>query len=281
MGAGDRGRSAGIRWSGCCGLGQAEGVPYPNFADKHDRAALFGPQEFLAYLREQGGLHPGQVPESFVICYERRLFDELERSPDREPVAHRNRRYFALGSDQRRVGVAGGFGIGAPAATVVLEELIALGARRFVSIGLAGALSTNLGVGDVVLCTDAIRDEGVSHHYVPPGRSITPSAALTARLERCLHDAGLAVACGRTWTIDTPYRETLDEVRHYHAEGVLTVEMEAAALFAVGSHRGVDVAAAFVISDLLTDDRWHGQFHDAIDPLHRLYHATVDALTAP
>ena len=81
-----------------------------------------------------------------------------------------------------------------------------------------------------------------------------------------------------TWTIDTPYRETIDEVRHYQADGVLTVEMEAAALFAVGVHRGVDVAAAFVISDLLTEDRWHGQFHDAVDPLHRLYHATLRVL---
>jgi uridine phosphorylase len=254
-------------------------VPYPNFAGKHERATLFGPQEFLAYLREQGGLHPDAVPDAFVMCYERRLFDELERCDDRQPVAHRNRRYFAVGADERRVGIAGGFGIGAPAATIVLEELIALGARRFISIGLAGAVSPTLGIGDIVVCSDAVRDEGVSHHYAPPGRTIAPSAVLTDRLEQRLLQTSLTYQRGPTWTIDTPYRETLDEVRHYQAEGVLTVEMEAAALFAVGRHRGVDVAAAFVISDLLTDDRWHGQFHDAIDPLHQLYGATIEALT--
>jgi uridine phosphorylase len=252
-------------------------VTYPNFAGKHERAALFGPDEFLAHLHEQGGLHPEAVPESFIMCYERRLFDALERSPQRRPVAHRNRRYFALGDGGQAVGIAGGFGIGAPASAVVLEELVALGARRFISIGLAGTLAPNLSVGDIVVCTNAVRDEGVSHHYAPPGRSAEPSPTLTRRLEECLREAGLPFASGPTWTIDTPYRETVDEVRHYQAEGVLTVEMEAAALFTVGRYRGVEVAAAFVISDRLTDERWHGQFHDAIDPLRKLYDASLSA----
>jgi uridine phosphorylase len=254
-------------------------VPYPNFDGKHERSAAFGPEEFLAYLREQGGLHPDAVPESFVLFYERRLFDELARRRDSRPIAHRSKRFFALDGGRARVGIAGGFGIGAPAATVVLEELIALGARRFVSIGLAGALSGDLSVGDAVVCSRAVRDEGVSHHYISAGRDVEPSTTLTAGLERCLRGAGLAFRRGPSWTIDTPYRETIDEVRHYQSEGVLTVEMEAAALFAVGLHRGVDVAAAFIVSDLLSDDGWHGQFHDAINPFHELYAATVAALT--
>jgi uridine phosphorylase len=254
-------------------------VPYPNFEGKHEHAALFGPQEFLAYLHERGELHPHAVPESFILCYDRHLFDEIERAGDLRPVAHRSRRYFALDETDARVGIAGGFGIGAPAATVVLEELIALGARRFISIGLAGALTRDLSIGDVVICTEAVRDEGVSHHYLPPGRIVTPSHALTAELELTLGRVGLAFTSGSTWTIDTPYRETVSEVRHYQAQGVLTVEMEAAALFAVATHRGIDVAAAFVISDLLGDDEWHGQFHDARDNLGRLYRAALGTLT--
>jgi uridine phosphorylase len=161
----------------------------------------------------------------------------------------------------------------------VLEELTALGARRFISIGLAGALTRDLNIGDVVICTEAVRDEGVSHHYLPPGRTVTPSHALTSELEHTLGRMGLAFTSGPTWTIDTPYRETVNEVRHYQMQGVLTVEMEAAALFAVAVHRGIDVAAAFVISDLLGDDEWHGQFHDALDTLGRLYRAALGAFT--
>jgi hypothetical protein len=66
---------------------------------------------------------------------------------------------------------------------------------------------------------------------------------------------------GLAWTIDAPYRETVAEARSYQAEGVVCVEMEAAALFTVGQYRSVDVAAAFVISDhLLAEDRWTHAF---------------------
>jgi uridine phosphorylase len=109
----------------------------------------------------------------------------------------------------------------------MLEELIALGVRRFVSIGLAGSLCADLGIGDVLVCSEAVRDEGVSHHYVPPGRIVRPSAELTGALRQSLDRAGIAFTDGPTWTIDTPYRETVDEVRHYQDDGVLTVEMEA------------------------------------------------------
>jgi hypothetical protein len=48
----------------------------------------------------------------------------------------------------------------------------------------------------------------------------------------------------------------------------------------VGAFRQIDIAAAFVISDLLSDERWHAQFHDAVEPLQRLYAATLDVLSA-
>ncbi len=255
-------------------------MSYPNFPGKHEHAALFEPQEFLAYLRDQGALHPGLVPDSFVLLYERSLFEEIERSATLEPVAHRNRRYYSLAHGAGSVGVAGGFGAGAPAATMVLEELIALGARRFISIGLAGALNPDLAVGDIVVCSEAVRDEGVSHHYLAPQDRVRPSRPLTTTLQRVLHRTHMRFVTGPSWTIDAPYRETTAEVQHYRSDGVLAVEMEAAALFAVASYRRIDIAAAFVISDLLTDDRWHAQFHDAIRPLRQLYTATLDALTA-
>lgn len=246
------------------------GVPYPNIAGKHDHEALVTPSEFLAYLRQHDGLHPGAIPESFVLCYSPRLFEGITSDERATAVAHRNGRFVAINVEATRIGVAGGFGIGAPVAATVMEELAALGVRRFVSIGAAGSLNSQLEVGDVVVCTEAIRDEGVSHHYLAPGRSVTPSALLTSQLTRSLQAAGLAVAEGPTWTIDAPYRETVHELHHYRSEGVLTVEMEAAALFAVANYRKLEVGAAFVISDTL-DEVWTPAFHDVHAPLHQLY----------
>jgi uridine phosphorylase len=75
-----------------------------------------------------------------------------------------------------------------------------------------------------------------------------------------LDASGTSYVRGSSWTIDAPYRETVEEARNYQEQGVQCVEMEAAALFAVGRHRGVDVAAAFCISDLLGGLEWEPQF---------------------
>ena len=64
---------------------------------------------------------------------------------------------------------------------------------------------------------------------------------------------------GCSWTIDTPYRESVLEARQYQQEGVLCVEMEAAALFSVASFRSIQMACAFVISDLLDEEVWQPQ----------------------
>jgi purine-nucleoside phosphorylase len=68
---------------------------------------------------------------------------------------------------------------------------------------------------------------------------------------------GARVSQGPSWTIDAIFRETIAEATAYRDEGILTVEMEAAALFAVGEVLGVEVAAIFTISDhLLAHDEW-------------------------
>jgi uridine phosphorylase len=161
------------------------------------------------------------------------------------------------GPNVDRVGVVEGFGYGAPAAAIVLEELATLGARRFINLGMAGALPSEVDFGEVVLCTAAVRDEGVSHHYVPAARYAYPSSMLTEDLRQMLRQQGTKFVEGPTWTIDAIYRETVDEAMAYRDEGVVTVDMESAALFTIAQVRGVDIAAIFAVSDhLLAGDEW-------------------------
>jgi uridine phosphorylase len=180
------------------------------------------------------------------------------------------------------VGLVGQFGFGAPAATSTLEKLAALGTSAVVSVGTAGSLQRDLNPGDLVLCEAAIRDEGVSHHYLPPGRLAAASTGLTAALGTALEASGLTCRTGVSWTIDTPYRETVAEARHYQGEGVLCVEMEAAALFAVAQVRGLQLASAFAISDSLADLVWVPRFHEPEVQvgLVGLYQAALSALVA-
>jgi uridine phosphorylase len=185
-----------------------------------------------------------------------------------------------LPSTDHEVGVLGGFGFGAPVATFLLENFIALGTTKFISIGTAGGLQPGCQAGELVLCDRAIRDEGVSHHYAPSSKYAAPSDVLTSQLGSALQRAGLSFSRGCSWTIDTPYRESIDEARHYQAEGVLCVEMEAAALFTVGAFRSVQVASAFAISDLLDADEWQPHMkHEATEAgLTRLFEAALSAL---
>ena len=161
--------------------------------------------------------------------------------------------FHLLRDTDGRVGICGGFGIGAPAVAAILEELIAFGTTCFVSIGTAGGLQKSSRIGDLIVCDAAVRDEGVSHHCLEPAEYSHPSPTLTAELTQTLDGLGATYAAGPSWTIDAPFRETVEEARHYRANGVLTIEMEAAALFAVARYRRVDLAAAFVISDSLAE----------------------------
>ena len=164
---------------------------------------------------------------------------------------------------------------------MVLEELIVQGIRRFLSIGTAGSLQRDLGIGDIVVCDRAIRDEGTSHHYLPPDTYAHASPAATARLVDALQATGTPHSVGTSWTTDAPpYRETIAEVRHYQAAGVLAVEMEAAALFAVAAYRGVEMGALLTISDTLGDLKWDPHFRSDTtrESLETLYRVAVQAL---
>ncbi|MGC8623619.1 MAG: nucleoside phosphorylase [Candidatus Micrarchaeia archaeon] len=149
-------------------------------------------------------------------------------------------------------------GIGAPLTAATEDEFWAMGIKEFLILGAAGGIRKELEVGDIVLCTKALRDDGVSHHYIRDSLYVKPDAKLVSSLEQALNKNRLEFAKGPTWTIDAPYMESVEEVRRYSRMGIFTVEMEAAALFAVAKRRGLRAAAVFSVSDTLTNGAWSG-----------------------
>lgn len=250
-------------------------MAFPNFAGKHAHDACFHPQDYIDYLRQQQLLPDLSMPQGIIFCYQKRLLRHIMAREETERIEAIPYDFHVLKSTDGKVGIYGGFGIGAPAATTALETFIALGVRRFLSIGLAGTLQPTTRVGDIVVCNRAIRDEGVSHHYLEPAKYALPSEWLTTQLVESLEQGGHMPILGTTWTIDALYRETVAEARQYQQEGTMTVEMEAAALFAVAQYREVDLAAAFVISDSLAELVWKPQFNaEAVENgLGQLYRA--------
>jgi uridine phosphorylase len=109
-------------------------------------------------------------------------------------------------------------------------------------------------VGHVVVPTSAVRDEGTSYHYLPPGREAAPSPEGVAAIETALRQHDVPYRLGKTWTTDGLYRETREKTRLRAEEGCLTVEMEAAAFFAVAQFRGVQFAQLLYGGDDLSGE---------------------------
>jgi uridine phosphorylase len=162
----------------------------------------------------------------------------------------------------QRVGILQS-GVGAPLAAGLLEEVIALGCRAFIVCGGAGALRPEITRGHLVVVQAALRDEGTSHHYLPPARFVEPDPTATAVLTSTLVQHEVPHVVGRTWTTDAPYRETPAKIAARRAEGCVTVEMEAAALFAVAAFRGVPLAQVVYGGDDLSGETWdHRSWQD-------------------
>ncbi|GCE06167.1 nucleoside phosphorylase [Dictyobacter aurantiacus] len=150
-------------------------------------------------------------------------------------------------------------GMGAPLSAAMLEEVIALGGRKFVACGGAGVLNSSLAVGHLVIPTSAIRDEGVSYHYLPPGREVEADEAGVQAIEAVLQKHHCEYVKGKTWTTDAIYRETPQKVQLRREEGCITVEMEAAAFFAVARFRSVQFAQILYGGDDVGSEQWDGR----------------------
>lgn len=150
--------------------------------------------------------------------------------------------------------------MGAPMAVMLLEQLIALGARRFIYLGFCGALAATYRIGDGFIPIRAIREEGTSYHYIPPDVASTSSPHLNAILQAEATAHSFAVQQGHIWTTDAPYRETAQKIARFQKAGVHTVDMEMAALFAVARYRNCDVGALLLVSDECYHPTWQPGF---------------------
>lgn len=92
-----------------------------------------------------------------------------------------------------------------------------------------------------VLIDRALRDEGTSYHYVPPARFAEADAPLASAVARALDGTPRPLLRGASWTTDAPFRESAALIASRRAEGIVSVEMEAAALLAMGQALGKPV----------------------------------------
>ncbi len=212
------------------------------------------------------------------MCYDNRLMEYILDNYKITKIKWFPGELYLL--KENNIAIIGNFGMGSPIAAALLEELIALGVKKFISIGTAGTLQKDIDIGELVVCERAIRDEGTSYHYLKPSKYAYASKSMTKKIIDSLNKFKKNYYIGASWTIDAPYKETVAEARHYQKEGVMTVEMEASALFSVAQFRNVEIGAIFTISDSLAELEWNPRFHlkKTKKGLELLYDVAVDAL---
>jgi len=204
-----------------------------------------------------------KLPENIILCPVAGLTETVEKKYKTKRVIVDGAPVYVF--EKYNCAFATGFGIGAPALACTMEILIALGAKNFILTGYAGSLQKKINAGDIVICSGAVRDEGVSSCYIPPGHFSYPDKNLTAGLKSVFEKNKTAYHDGPTWTTDVIFRETAEEIKHYQNAGIYTVEMEAAAAFAIAKHYKTKCAALFAVSDILADMKWEPSFgHEKI-----------------
>jgi purine-nucleoside phosphorylase len=151
--------------------------------------------------------------------------------------------------------------VGAPYAVMLLETLIAWGARRIIFLGWCGAVSNRVKIGDLMVPTSVVIDEGTSKHYGAGDSGPWPASfPMVSRIRQILKKKDIEFHEGAVWSTDAVYRETRQQVEAHRQNGVLAVDMEISALYAVAKFRGVDLSGMLVVSDELSAMKWRPGF---------------------
>ena len=117
-------------------------------------------------------------------------------------------------------------------------------------------LVKDIAVGNLIVVSAAVRDEGASYHYLPPGREVLANEVGVKALSRTLERHSIPFRIGKTWTTDAPYRETPKKIAKRIADGCLTVEMESAGMMAVAQFRDVIFGQVLYGGDDLSGTNW-------------------------
>jgi len=171
---------------------------------------------------------------------------------------------LCIGGGDNDITLAGPF-IGAPYTVMLLEALIAWGARKILFLGWCGAISPDVKIGDIIIPTGAIIDEGTSKHYGKVDGSLArPYGNISESIKDALRKKGLSFHEGVIWSTDGIYRETREKVEHFQKKDAIAVEMELSALFSAGKFREVEVGGILVVSDEISTFRHLAGFHEKV-----------------
>ncbi len=216
----------------------------PILNHKHyDQQSIFTPENLLREARRQKSLAAKRVPTICVLDPDGDILHNLLESRRATPDPHWACYHTKLHNFDEggiRFGIVA-HAVGASFAVLVAEELFAAGCELLINVTSSGQITQLQPPPYFVLIKRALRDEGTSYHYLPPSAYSAIDEQSLQIFINAFADFTLPVHCGATWTTDAPFRETPEAIEYARSEGILAVEMEAAALYAFSQARGKPV----------------------------------------
>lgn len=218
------------------------------------------------------GLRPGETAPLVFLCGDPARVPRIAAGWEDAREVARLREYTVVTGTKEGVPLtAASTGIGAPSTAILVEELVKLGAHTFVRIGNSGGLAPDLELGDLVVTTGAVRDDGTSRSYVAPEYPAVSDAGLVTALLAAARARGARCRAGVTWSLDAFYvrnavlgaggepesmsaggywtRAHAERIAAMRAARVLNCEMEAGVLLTLAGLFGVRAACICVVSD--------------------------------
>ncbi len=207
----------------------------PILSHKHySSPSVFTADNMLREARRQKNVPHGKVPKICLLDPDGDLVQYLLKTgaAQTNPFwACYHTQMYDFTHDGVDFGVVG-CAVGASFAVLVAEEMFSSGCELLISITSAGQIVKAAEPPYFFLIERALRDEGTSYHYLPPSRYSEINPTIGKELRRIFEPFDDSMSFGASWTTDGPFRETEAAIRFAEAEGILGVEMEAAALYA-------------------------------------------------
>lgn len=151
-------------------------------------------------------------------------------------------------------------GMGGPSTAIAVEELAKIGVKAAIRIGSCGALQPELNLGDLVLVSGAVRDDGASRAYVPAQYPAIPDFGLLSACRDSAREAGFSWHMGIARSHDCLYGDENPRIyEQWSRRGVMASDMETAALFVTSGLRGIRTA-----SILNVVSRWHADVGQSV-----------------
>jgi len=216
-----------------------------------------------AFIEPSKVIRPRDLPEHCVICFFKEVVEKVITEHNAKMLVENRwedgpHTVYEIAYKGQRLAFYHP-GVGASLTAAILEEVIAFGCRKFIACGGAGVLNKDIAVGNLIVVSGAIRDEGVSYHYLSPEREVIANEVGMNALANTLDNRRVPYRVGKTWTTDAPYRETPNKIAKRKGEGCLAVEMECAGMMAVAQFRGVVFGQVLYGGDDLSGTDWNNR----------------------